>query len=271
MWWLAVAAGCFFFRDKIARVLAPFLPDMDPLRMAFFCHCSMLVGALAYTLPLELVGFAAVKRPAYLASIWSCTGSCMLTLKANYGIPPMPENFSFSNFKQSFQQFSIKLQPWLMKVNSSADFQMLFFSLIFLTAYPSVWVLVIIGRRALWCACTDCAKNRPNARLWLMFAPTWEKLKAQNAKVLEYSSMAEILLGFWLVISIFLPMRQILTCILYWNYVRMRYQGQRSAEGQLKAWKQLAVTAGPVLKIIESTPLRKGLDFAKNWFNQRQG
>merc|ERR1719454_900445 len=225
----------------------------------------MLVASLVYIVPVELMGLGGVKRPAYLASIWSTTLACGLTLKANYGGPPMPENFSITNFKQSFQQFAPKLQPWLLQMNQSNDFHSLFFTLIFLTAHPSVWVLLIIGRRSLWSVCSYSQKHYPTGRLWLMFAPTWEKLKAQNAKVLEYGAFAEVLLGLWLTVALFLPMRQILTCILYWNYLKMRYLGQRSHEVNLKAWQQLAQTAGPLLKIVEKTPLNKGLEFAKNW------
>lgn len=272
MWWLAIAAGVFFFRDRIAKLLAPILPDASPARLAFFCQCAMLLAALIYVVPLELVGFGVVKRPAYLMSIWATTVSCIFTLKGAYGAPPMPENFSFGNIrniKQIMMDHLPKIQPWLINMQQSNDFHALFFSLIFLTAQPSMWVLLIVGRRSLWQVCTDSQKNRPDARLWKMFAGTWEKLSAQKDKVLLYDALAQILLGLWLVVALFLPMRQILTALLYWNYLRMRYQSPRAGAVNLQAWNQLGQNFGPILRIVEKTPLKKALDYAKNWFETR--
>jgi len=271
MWWLAIAAGAFFFRGKIAQLLAPVLPSMSPLRAAFFMHCLLLISGVVYVLPLELVGFDFVKRPAYLLSMWCTTLSSIFALKGNYGTPPMPEGFSIRNFKESFQKFSVVLQPWMQKAMLSVDFHFLFFSLIFLTAYPSVWVLLILGRRSLWNVCTVCTKDYPESRLWKMFEGTWKKLQARNTEVLEYSALGEVAMGIWLAVAILLPMRQFLTCILYWNYLRMRYQVPRSHEQHKKAWGVIAEKTSFLFKVPVVGPLGcKARDYAVGWFTRTQ-
>jgi len=267
MWWLAVFAGLYFFRGKIAEKLAPILPTLAPLRASFFMHCLLLVSSVLYILPLELVGIDMFKRPAYLASIWFTTLSSIFALKGNYGSPPFPENFSIRAPKQSFQSFSVVLQPWIQKATQSVDFHFLFFSLIFLTAYPSVWVLVILGRRSLWTVCTICSKDYPTNRLWLMFEPRWKALQAQNAMILEYSALAEVLLGLWLAVAIVLPMRQILTCILYWNYLKMRYWVPRSHDVHKKAWGLIAQKTAYLFKVPGTSFVR---DKAVAWFTSNR-
>lgn len=268
MWWIAIFAGLYFGRSYIAKFAAPFLPDISPISAAFYLHCIVIVGSVVYAIPLELVGFGIVKRPSYLLAMWSTTLSSILTLKGNYGSPPFPENFSISNFKQSFAAFSVKLQPWLQQAMMSVDFHFLFFSLIFLAATPSVWVLLILGRRSLWTVCTTMAKNESKSRLWLMFAPQWDKLKAKNTEVLEYSAMAEVLLGLWLTVALAFPMRQILTCILYWNYLKMRYQmlNMKGKTEHKKAWGQLGARVQP---IFDKVPIiEKPFTMAKDWFTR---
>merc|ERR1719382_398419 len=139
--------------------------------------------------------------------------------------------------------------PWLQKAMMGVDFHFLFFALIFLTAYPSLLALAILGRRSLWFVGTYCKNNTPGNTLWLRVAPSWEKLKAREEEVLSYSTLAEILLGFWLVVALVLPTRQILTCILYWNYLKTRYQVPRSHQQHAQAWGKLYQQAAPLLKV----------------------
>eukprot|EP00913_Durusdinium_trenchii_P017025 g16010.t1 len=64
------------------------------------------------------------------------------------------------------------------------------------------------------------------SRVWKAFAPTWAKLKSQEAQVLHYSTLAEIVLGFWLTVSMLMPWRQLFPCILYWQFLRQRFQAE---------------------------------------------
>lgn len=265
MYWLLIPAGLFFFREKIAQILAPILPQVGALRAAFFLHCGLLLTASLYIIPIEFVGFGFIKRPAYLMSMWFTTISSIFTLTGNYGPPPTPQGLSIKAPRESFQKFSVQLQPWLQKATMSADFPWLFFSLIFLTAYPTLWALAILGRRSLWSVCTVCARDHPESRLFKLFASTWQKLKAREAEVLDKSALAEVMLGLWLVVSIALPTRQILTCFLYWNYLRIRFQVPRSKPAHTKAWMLLEQKTGFLWKI---GPLCKLRDLAVGWFTK---
>lgn len=257
MLWLAIPVGLYFFRERIATTLAA-LPARKTVVQG---HLITLVLGLLYILPVEFVGLGVLKRPAYLGSLWCNIFTLLYTLKSNYGAPPLPQisGFSMSNWRQTGQAMS------------GVDFHWLFFVLIWIAAYPSVWAVVIIGRRSLWSVGSYCSnENLPEtaswreSRPWKAFAPTWAKLKQREAEVLHYSTLAEILLGIWLVVSILMPWRQILTCILYWNFLRQRYQVPRSHEAHLKAWRQIGAKAQPLL---QAAPfLQKPLDMAKGWF-----
>lgn len=262
MWWLVVAAGLFFFRGKIAEYAARFLPASSPQQTAFMGHFTMLLGAILYVV-LTVVGLGGLGRPCYLISMWSTVVTSILTIKANYGAPPMPEKIGLSELKA----FAPTLQPWLQGAMTGADFPFLFFALIFATAYPSIPALVILGRRSLWSVSTYCAKNTPESRLWKAFAPTWEKLKAREKEVLAYSAMAEVLLALWLTASLFLPSRQIMATLMYWNYLKTRYQVPRSHALHAQAWSQLGGHVAPLLKAVPI--LNKPLDMAKGWFQPK--
>mmetsp|Transcript_72722 Transcript_72722/g.157829 ORF Transcript_72722/g.157829 Transcript_72722/m.157829 type:complete len:265 (+) Transcript_72722:57-851(+) len=263
MYWLAVVGGLFFFRDKIGRFLMPYLPNLNPQVTVFYGHLITLLAAIAYILPIEFLGLAAVKRPLFVVSMWSTILTAMFTIKANYNLPPMPENFSLTNWRQSLAP----IQPWLQKAMMGVDFHFLFFALIFLTSNPSIWPPLILGRRSLWNVGTHCTRAHADKRVWRLFAPTWEKLKAKEKEVLHYFAMAEIVLGFYLAVSLVLPTRQILVCLLYWNYLTTRYQVPRSHELHHQAWVQLGQQAEPVLKVMPF--LRKPIEMAKGYFKQR--
>mmetsp|Transcript_16340 Transcript_16340/g.48674 ORF Transcript_16340/g.48674 Transcript_16340/m.48674 type:complete len:270 (-) Transcript_16340:45-854(-) len=262
MWWLVAAAGLYVFRGKIAQKLAPLLPQSTPQKNAFFGHCGMLLAGCVYALPIEFLGLGAVKRAAWLASLWSTIITAGLTLKANYGAPPMPQQLSIGAVKQLMQG---ALQPWLQQAMMSVDFHFLFFSLIFVAANPSIFPLLILGRRSLWSVATHCTKNpEDGGMLWPRFKPTWEKLKAKEPEVLHYSALGEILLALWLTASLLLPNRQFFTCFLYWNYLKTRYAVPRSQPLHDKAWRQLGQQVEPVLKMAPF--LQKPIDMAKGWF-----
>mmetsp|Transcript_10769 Transcript_10769/g.31817 ORF Transcript_10769/g.31817 Transcript_10769/m.31817 type:complete len:266 (-) Transcript_10769:218-1015(-) len=256
MWWLVAAAGLFFFRGKIAQYGSRFLPSSTPQETAFMGHLIMLGSAIGYV-PLSFLGAG---RSLYLISMWSTIVTSLLTIRANYGPPPTPQKLGIAEIKA----FMPTLQPWLQGAMTGPDFPFLFFCLIFVTAYPSIPALLILGRRSLWSVCTYCAKNTPERRLWKAFSGTWDRLKAKEKEVLAYAAMAEILLAIWMTASLLLPTRQLMATFLYWNYLRTRYQVPRSHPLHLQAWTQLGQHVQPVLTKVPL--LNKPLDMAKGWF-----
>lgn len=262
IWWLAIAAGAYFGRNQISKVLAPILGAESAGKTVFYGHLLTLICAVCYIFPLELVGLGRFKKAAYNMSLWSVVMTAIYVIKMNYGFPDIPGGINMSNWKQVMAN---SLQPWLQKVMTQGiDFHFLFLGMIFLNAYPSVAVLLILGRRSLWNCATYCSKNTPESRIWLMCKPSWDRMKASEPEILLYSALAEIVLGIWLIASLALPQRQILTTILYWNFLKTRYQVPRSQPMHLKAWMLLGAQAEPVLSRVPI--LRKPLDYAKDWF-----
>jgi len=261
MWWLAIFAVLYFFRGKIAERLAPILPSFSPQQAAIYGHAATLATGAIFVLPIEFFGLGAVKRFCYMTCLWSNIFASGITLKANYGSPPMPEKISISALKSLANG---PLQEYLMKVTPSADFMSLFFCLIFMPAYPSLPVVALLGRRSLWTVCGHCQKTGQGGRLFAMFKPRWEALKTQEQRVLLAGAVGEILLGFWLTVSIALPSRQLLTTFMYWNYLKMRYQSPRSNQLHSQAWKSVEATVAPVLRVAPF--LQKPIDMAKGWF-----
>jgi len=271
MWWLAIFAGFYFFRERIAGVVGPYLGAVDPDKTVFYGHIVTLVACILYVLPIEFVGLHRIKMAGYMLTLWSVVMNAILKIKMNYGPPPMPQiSLSFSNIRQTMTQASQVMAPWLQKVMlSGVDFHFLFFAVMFLNAYPSLPVILILGRRSLWIVATYCAKNLPQNRIWTMFAARWIALKAQEEQIMVYAALAEIILGIYLVVSIFLPQRQLLTTILYWNFLKTRYQVPRSQKYMLPAWQSLAQQVQPVVNMVPF--LSKPIDMAKGWFTASPG
>lgn len=223
----------------------------------------LLVAALVYLIPMEFMGLGGVKRMAYIMALWAQVLNAAFTITANYKdrMPEIPTTgFSMAAMKETMA----KAAPWLQEVMMGVDFHFLFFALIFLAATPSVIVLGILGRRSLWSVCTYCSKNTPENKLWVRFLPTWNQLKAKEKQVLFYSCLAEVGLGLFLVAQIATPSRQLITCLLYWNYLRTRYQVPRSHPQHLEAWQFLGAKVQPLLRMVP--PLNIPLNYAKNWF-----
>lgn len=273
MWHLLVIAGLYMMRGKIAPLLSPvfskltpYLPEMNPQKNSFYGHLLMLAGGVIFVLPIEFIGFGGLKRLAYLASLWSTIVTSGMNIKANYGAPPMPQISGFS--MAAFKELIPTMQPWLEKTLLSVEFHFLFFALIFVVANPSLFALLILARRSFWAVCSYCVKT-PDAqgRLWQLAKPMWEKLKTKETEVLQQSALAEIMLAFWLTVSLFLPSRQIITCILYWNYLKIRFQAPKSAVHHVKAWGQIDNTVSPVMRVVPF--LSKPIDMAKEWFKPR--
>eukprot|EP00933_Yihiella_yeosuensis_P028481 TRINITY_DN2230_c1_g7_i1.p1 TRINITY_DN2230_c1_g7~~TRINITY_DN2230_c1_g7_i1.p1 ORF type:complete len:278 (+),score=36.02 TRINITY_DN2230_c1_g7_i1:101-934(+) len=269
MYMLLIPVVLYMFRAKIAQFLAPYVGQMDPQRFVFRGHlCSLLFGSL-YIIPFEFVGLGGLQRVAYLGCLWAQVATSMWTIKANYGAPPTPQitgGFSMAALKETAQTAAQTMAPWFQKAMNTADFQFLFFVLIFLTAYPSVWALAILLRRSLWTVGKYGEKNLTEYRLWKLFSGTWAKLsdKELEAKVLHYSVLGEILLGFWLIVSLALPSRQILVLLLYWNYLKTRYQTPRSHANHEKAWIELNTQVAPLVEKVSI--LQKPIDMGKGWF-----
>jgi len=199
MMMLLVPAGIFMFRNKISAILGPYIPAISPQKISYLGHLITLSTACIYVLPLEFVGLGAFKKTAYMVSMWSATCTMMLNIKANYPLPDMPDTAGLSLTNMAAMKawmtttLESSVKPWLQKAMMGVDFHFLFFSLIFLTASPSIAPLAILARRSLWTVCSYCSKNSPDGFVWSKFAPIWEaKLKPKEK---EWNSTALLCTG----------------------------------------------------------------------------
>jgi len=267
MWLLPI--GLWMFGGRIFQRIQPYLPNVSPTQATFLGHCMALQGAVVYAVPLEFVGLGVAKRLGYLACMWATVGTSVWTLKSNFGAPRIPEgSMSFSALRSmGIDKFMDPVKPWMQQVLTSMDFHFLTFGVIFLNAYPTIIAVGILGRRSLWFVASQCAKPESpyaNSFLWLRFKPLWERMKARDKEVVVYAALAEILLAFWLTANLFLPSRQIATCMMYWYFLTLRCQVPRSREYHLQAWQRLDASAAPLFKAVPI--LRKPVDMAKVYF-----
>jgi hypothetical protein len=212
-----------------------------------------------------MFGLGAIKHLAWLVALWGHGSACMGALAKNYSkdLPAMP-NIDFKNWRQGMQEAAAKMQPFLQTALRSVDFHYLFFVLIFLAADSTVLVALLITRRSLWTLCTLWSKKNSTNFIWRMIKPKWDLLQAdgqaKSKDIVEKCNILEVGFGFWLVISLFLPNRQIFACILYWHFLKIRYQ----AEKHHKAWQLLNQKAAPLFKAVPI--LQKPLGWAKGFF-----
>lgn len=253
----------FAFRGKIAAYVAPMLGG-DVNKVNFYAYGVVFAASLLYLVPLELLGFGEVRRVFYVAALWAQVLNSGFTVygtaRAKGRHPPQLTSFSMAGLKSAM----MAAQPFFQEVMSSKEFHFLFFALIFLTAYPSVLVLCILGRRALFVLCTLAPKYAANSRVWRWFEPRWQQIRQQEKAIVFYSTLAEVGLGFWLVVQMAMPSRQIMTTFVYWNYLKIRYQSPQSSALHSTAWAFLHTKAEPLFRTFPF--LNTPLSYAKNWF-----
>uniref|UniRef100_A0A7S1AJ29 Uncharacterized protein n=1 Tax=Noctiluca scintillans TaxID=2966 RepID=A0A7S1AJ29_NOCSC len=270
MYWLAIVAALYFGRGFIGKKLAPYVSGVSPQTLVVCGHSVSLACGLLFVLPVELLGLAPAKRFMFFMCLANSGMASAVSVTRVYGWPPVPSDMSFSALRSgaAFTQ----LAPYIQRVMMGPDFQSLFYSLIFIAAPPSLLVLPVLLRRSLWCLCIHCTSTNSENRLWLRFQPTWKKLRAPTveAEVLQYNALAEILLGFWFVVNLFLPTRQIITLVLYWNYLKIRYQFEKTDKPfHSKAWQRLGAKVEPLLCMLPF--LRTPLEWLKSWFQPKFG
>ncbi len=194
--------------------------------------------------------------------------SSVFVVVMNYGLPQV-----------SRQAIRVPLQEWFGRCLSGAEFPFLFFALMFIHDYASqvgwafgladyVAVLILV-RRSVWFLGTHASKSSAvsNSRPWQMLGnPLWTFLKLKEPKVLEISTLAEVLIGFWLVLLVLTPARQLLNTFVYWTFLRVKYMAPRSRPGHLAAWQKIDARTKHIRVRIPA--IERLVQFAVQWFNQ---
>ena len=153
----------------------------------------------------------------------------------------------------------------LMFINANATDA--FGGAVFPFAIGDYLVVLILVRRAVWFLGTHGSKSWANTKPWdLVGSPLWARLKPHEAYILHLSVLAEIFIGFWLILLVITPARQLINTFVYWNYLRMKYLAPRSRPGHAAAWDaidRLTVPLRAKIPVVE-----KPIELAKQWFNK---
>jgi hypothetical protein len=179
------------------------------------------------------------------------------------------------------RQPSKSLKEKLASGMTGAEFPYLFLPLMFMNAnatesmggqvFPfgigDYLVVVILVRRAVWFLGNHGSKSWVNTKPWVTIAaPLWSRLKSHEASILHLSVLAEIFIGFWLIVLVVTPARQLINTFVYWNYLRMKMLSPRSRPGHSAGWASIdKATAGIRARVpfVEKPTL-----IAKKWFNK---
>merc|ERR1719324_1882131 len=167
-----------------------------------------------------------------------------------------------TNYPTTFSEIKSNWKIYLSKVSQSPDFQFLYFTLIFLSVRPGMFVYLILARRSLWFVGTQCSKSE-TVPLWSKVAPLWAKLQPMKEMIDVYSVVAEQCQGIILLVGMIFPARQVLGTFLYWSFLKHRYVCPRSRPMQEKGWVALEK---PVVSVTRSKIGLMVLSPIKRWF-----
>ena len=228
---------------------------------------SLVVVFNGLSVSAGLVYLVTVNSTARFFCVLSAIIASVLVVYANYGVPKV----SRSAIRQPMQEYFAKCM-------SGAEFPFLFFALMFtndtttqqlglvpfgLVDYVSALLVI---RRSLWFLGSHGTAAWKGISVWdRFFQPVWGRLNARTSSIVELSSLIEIVVGFWMIALILTPARQLMTCFVYWNFLRIRFLAPRSRPTHLAAWTKLD---NKTRALQQSIPiLQRPVAFMKNWFN----
>ena len=243
MWYATLILAAYYAFKRYQRRRYPGSQLLDVQSVAVTLHCVCLASSLLF-----LIGFESLTNARFF-SFLSTVLSTALTIYSIYGLPK-----------------GGAYQLWISTVASGADFPFLMLSLIFIgghLGYVDSVAVLLLARRSLWFVLTQFSKHSHNDPKLLFISNLWTTLKAAESTVLLIAATAEIMIGFWLSIMIITPNRNIIATIMYWNFLRLRYQSPRSHEIHARSWTAIAEKADPLLKI---ELVSRIVEKAQKWF-----
>ena len=249
-----------FYKSRTSGAPTQSSSLFSPQTVAVALNTLCVLSGLAY-----LVTFNSTAR--FFCAI-STIMSSVYVVVTNYGLP----NVSRAAIRQP-------LQEWFARCMSGAEFPFLFFSLAFMSDNASQFggvipfgiadyaSILLIVRRSVWFLGTHGAKAWASNRLWSRFgARVWTALKIKEGRIMELVNLTEIMIGFWLIVLVITPARQLMNVFVYWNYLRIRYMAPRSRPGHVMAWQKLDAKTKSIRASIPI--LDKPVGFLIRWFNQ---
>lgn len=263
--WLLVIAGLVAYKYFKSRAgtntgVTDASSALNPKTFVVVLNTTCVISGIIYMVTLNHATRFAAMASSICASV--------LVIITNYGLPKI----SRASIRQP-------LQEYLGKCMSGAEFSFLFFSLMFLNDTTSQVLgvfplgacdfvsLILVVRRSLWFLGSHGSTSWRENPVWLrFFGPLWARLNNHTPFILEFTSLTEVLMGFWLILLVLTPARQLLVCFVYWNFLRIRYLAPRSRASHVAAWSKVNAKTQPLR---QSLPLlEKPVGFVQRWFNQ---
>lgn len=258
---LVLPAVIAYFAINRWEMIKPYMPSkmvafFDQLRrspqmLVMQFQTMVLMFTAAYMIPLDYIGLP-IQGYFYSGAIFMALFASFTTVVSNYGVPPVKTE-GWEGCKK-----------WLGILSASTEFHWLFYSFMFLSATPFILVLLIPARRAMWTVMKFASKNFAGHPQFLAIKSKWDQIEAQEGHILKMASVGEIVLGFYLVIMLLTPARQILTVFMYYQFLKMRYHTPRTQKTAAEAWNYIGEKTNPYVEKLP--PLQKAIDMAKSYF-----
>jgi hypothetical protein len=214
------------------------------------------------------VYFATFSSTARFVCVVSAIINAGYIIVTNYGLPKVSRN--------AIRQ---PLQEYFSRSMSGAEFPFLYFAMMFSSDSASqiggvfpfgladLVSVVLMVRRSVWFLGTHGSKAWAGNRVWESTGSrVWRTIKSQESRVMELVNLAEVLLGFWVVLLLFTPVRNFLTCFVYWTYLRIKYMAPRSRAAHQAAWGVLDRQTEWIQRLVPF--LERPRAFMVRWFNQ---
>jgi hypothetical protein len=258
---VALFAAYQFYKKRFGSTSAATTDKslFNPKTLIVVLNGGSVCAGLVYLLTINSVARFLCIVSAILASIF--------VIYANYGLP----NVSRNAIRQPMREY-------FSKCMSGAEFPFLFFALMFtndittqqlglipfgLADYLSALLVI---RRSVWFLGSHGTAAWRGIAVWdRFFQPIWTRLSANSTSIIELSGLVEILLGFWMIVLVLTPARQLMTTFVYWNFLRIRFMAPRSRATHVAAWAKLDARTR---NLQQSVPvLARPIAFMKNWFH----
>lgn len=216
--------------------------------------------------------------PSFLSSFYRLALMVMvcgslITITANNGAPPIKEGWE-------------KVKIYLAQVQMSLEFAWLFYGFIFLSADSNLLIVLIPARRSVSGVCKfvkkkieemgkagtqRAAQNNPQLATILSAKPYLDEFETRDeAQFQSLAAVAELLLGFFLIIKVFVTgFNGAITAMLYWQLLRLKFHHPKTKSKQIAAWSVIGDKVEPIFAL--APPVRGVVEKAKGVYCQAPG
>eukprot|EP00210_Caulerpa_lentillifera_P002155 g2069.t1 len=158
-----------------------------------------------------------------------------------------------------------ELKNWLQRAMATTDSQYGFMALLFVRSVPTRLIFVPSTVLALYHVSSYLNTTFRGHRFWIRYGKnTHEKLARNQNMALLLNAVSEIGVGALMVLQLFKSVRSILTVVLYWQWLRLRYHSPDAAWYHRQAWANIGRKLNPLFNMIPI--LKVPINYAKQWF-----